>query len=85
MTKEKLEKLTQMSNKIDHIKKELDALDYIRNSDNFSITTKDGRVMYNAYVSVRIPTSLKKIICNEIESKLKLELNFLERKFEQED
>ena len=41
--------------------------------------------MYNAYVSVRIPTSLKKIICNEIESKLKLELNFLERKFEQED
>ena len=84
MTKEKLEKLTQMSNKIDHIKKELEALGYIRNSDDFSITTKDGRVMYDKYVSVRIPTSLKKIICNEIESKLKLELNFLERKFEQE-
>lgn len=85
MTEEKLHELVRLSNKIDNIKNDIAELNYIKNNDYIFLSSKDGRVMYEKYAYVRIPRSLRVLICNEVENKLKIELEYLERKFEQED
>lgn len=85
MTEEKLTELLRLSNKINNIKSDIKELNYIKDNDCIFLATKDGRVTYEKYTQLRIPRSLKRLIYNEIEHKLKMELASLERKFEQED
>jgi hypothetical protein len=85
MTQEKLEKLNQIARKIDYIQKELKALEYLKKTESVYLSAKDGRVLYDKEVSVRIPRSIQTIIHNEIEHKLTLELNRLKFRFESEE
>lgn len=85
MTTDKLEKLNCLARKIKSLKKDLETLNYIRNKEDVSLTTKDGRNLYEAYCPVRIPRSLIILICQEVQNKLEIELKHAEKKFEQED
>lgn len=85
MTPEKLEKLNQIARRIDYIQKELKDLEYLKGTDRVYLTAKDGRVLYDEEISVRIPRSVRTILCNEIEHKLTLELNRLKFQFESEE
>lgn len=85
MTPEKLEKLNQIARRIDYIQKELKDLEYLKGTDRVYLTAKDGRVLYDKEISVRIPRSVRTIICNETEHKLTLELNRLKLQFESEE
>ena len=83
MTKKKLEELVRLSNKIDNIKRDIEELNYIKDDDYIFLSAKDGRVMYEKYAYCRIPRSLTQLICTEVENKLKIELESLEREFEE--
>lgn len=85
MTQEKLERLNQIARKIDYVQRELKDLEYLKGKDCVYLTAKDGRVLYDKEVSVRIPRSLRIIIYNEVEHKLTLELNQLKFQFENEE
>lgn len=86
MTTDKLEKLNCLARKIDFLKKDLETLNYIiRDEDkDVSLTAKDGRKLYEASCSVRIPRSLRSLICQEVQNKLERELKHAEKEFEQE-
>lgn len=83
MTEEKLADLVRLSNKIDNIKRDIEVLNYIKEDDYIFLSAKDGRVTYEKYAYCRIPRSLTQLICNEVENKLKMELESLEREFKE--
>ena len=86
MTTDKLEKLNCLARKIEFLKEDLKTLDYIKDGvENVSLTAKDGRKLYETYCSVRIPRSLRILICQEVQNKLEIELKHAEKEFEQED
>lgn len=85
MTIDKLEKLNRLARTIKFLKEELKTLNYIREKDDVSLTAKDGRKLYEAYCSVRIPRSLRILICQEVQNTLERELKHAEKEFEQEE
>lgn len=85
MTTDKLEKLNCLARKIEFLKEDLKTLNYIKDEDkDVSLTAKDGRKLYEASCSVRIPRSLRILICQEVQNKLERELKHAEKEFEQE-
>lgn len=85
MTTDKLEKLNCLARKIKSLKEDLETLNYIGDGDkDVSLTAKDGRKLYETSCSVRIPRSLKSLICQEVQNKLERELKHAEKEFEQE-
>lgn len=86
MTTDKLEKLNCLAQKIKSLKEDLETLNYIGDGDkDVSLTAKDGRKLYEASCSVRIPRSIRSLICQEVQNKLERELKHAEKEFEQED
>ena len=84
MTTEKLKELNQLAGKIELIKSNLADLSYIEEQEDFVITVKDGRKMGEHWVKVRVPRSLKVMICSEVRSKLEANLKECERMFSDE-
>lgn len=83
MTREKLEELNILAGRIENIKSNLEDIAYIKEQDDIKITTKDGRKIGERWLDVRIPRSLKEMICNEIQNKLELMLKEAEKEFEE--
>lgn len=83
MTREKLEELNILARRIENIKSDLEDIAYIKEQDYIKITAKDDRKLGERWLDVRIPRSLKEMICNEIQNKLELMLVEAEREFEE--
>ena len=81
MTPERLKAATQLSEKIELIKKHLDDLDYIQNSCNsVQLTVKDGRKTYECYVSVPVG-SAGQLVVSEVRNVLLRQLADAEEEF----
>lgn len=78
MTEEKLKSLNELFERIKYIKKELKLLDDICGYDDIYLTS------YNGKLYVRIPRSLNKLIYNEVQNKLEIQLKSDEKEFEKE-
>ena len=81
MTPERLKIATQLSEKIERIKKHLDDLEYIENSSNsVQLTVKDGRKVYDCYVSVPVG-SVGQLVISEVRNVLLRQLEDVEEEF----
>lgn len=83
MTREELTELNILAGIIENIKSDLEDIAYIKEQDNIIITAKDGRKTGERWVEVRMPRSLKVMICNEIQHKLEAMLKEVEKEFEE--
>lgn len=79
MTEEKLKSLNELFERIEYIKKELKLLDDICDYDNIYLTSHNGKLY------VRIPRSLNKLIYNEVQNKLEIQLKSDEKEFKKEE
>ena len=81
MTPERLKIAIQLSEKIEHIKEQLDDLEYIENSSNsVRLAVKDGRKTNNCYVSVPV-SSVKQLVVSEVRHVLLRQLADAEEEF----
>lgn len=81
MTPERLKIATQLSEKIERIKKYLDDLEYIENSSNsVQLTVKAGRKVYDCYVSVPVG-SVGHLVISEVRNVLLRQLEDVEEEF----
>lgn len=81
MTPERLKTATQLSEKIERIKEQLDDLEYIENSSNsVQLAVKDGRKTYDCYVSVPVG-SVRQLVVSEVKNILLRQLTDAEEEF----
>lgn len=81
MTLERLNVATQLSKKIECIKKQLDDLEYIENSGNsVQLAVKDGRKTYDCYVTVPVGF-FTQLVVSEVKTDLLRQLTDAEEEF----
>lgn len=78
MTPERLEEANRLSDKIKILKRRLDDLAYIQEAPEVSISTKDGRKTYDAYVTVPVGC-VRNLILNEVRYHLERQLKDAEK------
>ena len=80
MTPERLEEANRLSDRIKILKRRLDDLAYLQEAPELSISAKDGRKTYDAYVTVPVG-SVRNLILNEVRYRLERQLRDAEQQF----
>lgn len=82
MTPERLEEANRISDKIKLLKRRLEAVTYMQEAPEISISAKDGRKTYESYVTVPIPRNVRNLVLNEMRYHLERQLCDAEKQLE---
>jgi hypothetical protein len=82
MTPERLEEANRLSGKIKMLRKRLEDLAYLQEAPEISISAKDGRKMYESYVTVPVG-SARNLILNEVRYRLERQLKDAEKQLKE--
>lgn len=82
MTPERLEEANRLSDRIRVLKRRLDDLAYLREAPEISISAKDGRKMYESYVTVPIGC-VRNLVLNEVRYRLERQLKDAEKQLKE--
>ena len=80
MTPERLEEANRLSERIKVLKRRLDDLAYLQEAPELSISAKDSRKTYDAYITVPVG-SVRNLILNEVRNRLERQLADAEKQF----
>ena len=82
MTPERLEEANRLSDRIKVLKRRLDDLAYLQEAPELSISAKDGRKTYDAYITVPVGC-VRNLVLNEVRYHLERQLNDAEKQLKE--